>query len=190
MAAVLRSVKVEIVEIKNSMNTARVAFLAALLAVAVGCSREGGAPQASTPDVSPSAPESYMKDKTFRAKLDGQVAKRGELASARNAIVAQMSEMIEAKRKELGIAGAPGSALSTEDEAKLKAALEKDPAWNELYKRCEDANTAIVENRRETMAAVRERLTRRGTGNGESAFAGATADERGTAVDVKPGNLK
>ena len=56
--------------------------------------------------------------------------------------------------------------ISAEDEAKLKAALEKDPAWNELYRRCQDVNTAIGENRRETMAAVRERLTRGGAGNG------------------------
>ena len=120
----------------------KTAFLAALLAAMAGCSREG--------EVSPAAPEGgYMKDKAFRAKLDGQVEKRGELAAARNGIVAQMTEMIEAKKRELG----------TDDEAKLKAALEKDPAWNELRRRCQDANTAIGENRRETMAVVRERLT-------------------------------
>ena len=61
-----------------------------------------------------------------------------------------MVEMIEAKKKELG----------TDDEAALKAALEKDPAWRELYARCQDANAAIGENRRETMAVVRERLTK------------------------------
>ena len=117
--------------------------LAALVAAAAGCSREAGEP-------APAAPEGgYMKDKAFRAKLDGQVAKRGELAAARNGIVAQMTEMIEAKKRELG----------TDDEARLKAALEKDPAWNELHRRCQDANTAIGENRRETMAVVRERLT-------------------------------
>lgn len=136
---------------------AKTAFLAAFLAALAGCSREEGKPRAAAPEASPAAPESYMKDKAFRAKLDGQVSKRGELAAARSAVVAQMAEMVEAKKKELG----------TDDEAKLKAALEKDPAWNELYRRCQDANTAIGENRRETMAAVRERLTRRGTGNGE-----------------------
>ena len=124
------------------------------LAVLAGCSREEPKPHAAAPGVSPAAPESYMKDKAFRAKLDGQVAKRGELASARNAVVAQMTEMIEAKKKELG----------TDDEAKLKAALEKDPAWNELHRRCEDANTAIAENRRETMAAVRERISKKEEG--------------------------
>ena len=137
---------------KNAL--AKTAVLAALLAVVAGCSREEGKPQAASPEVSPAAPESYMKDKAFRAKLDGQVKKRGSLAAARNSIVAQMTEMIEAKKKELG----------TDDEAKLKAALEKDPAWNELHRRCEDANTAIAENRRETMAAVRERISKKEEG--------------------------
>ena len=127
------------------------AILAALaLAAPVGCSRDEGAAAQGGAAVPPSSPESYMKDGAFRSKLAEQTSKRGELARARNAIVAQMTEMIEAKKRE----------LKTDDEAKLKAELEKDPAWNELYKRCQDANAAIAENRRDTMAAVRERLTR------------------------------
>ena len=136
---------------------------AAALAAFAGCSRDDGAPAQGGEAVPPSSPESYMKDGAFRSKLAEQTAKRDELAAARSAIVAQMTEMIEAKKRE----------LKTDDEAKLKAALEKDPAWNELYKRCQDANAAIGENRAETMAAVRERLTK-----------------RGTVVDVKQGNLK
>lgn len=129
------------------LKTARIALAAALaLAAVAGCSREGEKKAA----VSPAAPESYMKDEAFRGRLDGQVAKRAELAKARNAVVAQMAEMIEAKKKELG----------TDDEAALKAALEKDPAWRELYARCQDANAAIGENRKDTMAIVRERLTK------------------------------
>ena len=125
---------------------ARAVFMAALLAAMAGCSREGEKDAA----VSPASPGSYMKDEAFRGRLDGQVAKRGELAKARNAVVAQMVEMVEAKKRELG----------TDDEAALRAALEKDPAWRELYARCQDANAAIGENRKETMAVVRERLTR------------------------------
>lgn len=125
---------------------AKAVFLAALLAALAGCSRE----EEKKAAVSPASPESYMKDGEFRGRLDGQVAKRGELAKARNAVVAQMAEMIEAKKRE----------LKTDDEAALKAALEKDPAWRELYARCQDANAAIGENRRETMAVVRERLTK------------------------------
>ena len=95
--------RVENAECRVKRVCVKTAFLAALLAAMAGCSREA--------EVSPAAPEGYMKDKAFRAKLDGQVEKRGELAAARNGIVAQMTEMSEAKKRELG----------TDDEAKLKA---------------------------------------------------------------------
>ena len=131
---------------KMTYSTGMAAALA--LAAVAGCSREGD--KAAAPAVSPAAPESYMKDREFRSMLDGQVAKRGELAKARSTVVAQMSEMIEAKKKELG----------TDDEATLKAALEKDPAWRDLYARCQDANAAIGENQAKTISAVRERLRR------------------------------
>ena len=133
--------------------TKRIFLTAAALALAaaVGCSRDEKAPAGDgAASVSPAAPESYMKDREFRGRLGAQAAKRGELAKARGTVVAQMVEMIEAKKKELG----------TDDEATLKAALEKDPAWRELYARCQDANAAIGENRKDTMAIVRERLTR------------------------------
>ena len=141
----------ENVECRMKSAYAKAVLLAALLAAFAGCSRDEKASAGDGAAVSPAAPESYMKDSEFRGRLDGQTAKRGELAKARNAIVAQMSEMIEAKKKELG----------TGDEAVLKAALEKDPAWRELYARCQDVNAAIGENGRETMAIVRERLTRK-----------------------------
>ena len=53
-----------------------------------------------------------------------------------------------------------GKAANNATMQAFKAALEKDPAWRELYARCQDANAAIGDNRRETMAVVRERLTR------------------------------
>lgn len=122
-------------------------FAAALaLAAPVGCSREAEKPAASTPEAQP-----VMKDPAFRAKLTEQAKERGALAAARGGIVAKMAEMIEAKKKALG----------TGDEAKLKAELEKDPEWNELCRRCEDANTAIREQRRRTAAAVRERMAKK-----------------------------
>ena len=125
------------------------AFAAALAAAALaGCSRDEGAGRGA---VSPGSPESYMKDGAFRAKLDAQTAERARLAGARATIVERMVEMVEAKKRELG----------TGDEAKLKAALEKDPAWNELYRRCQDADAAIGENRGKTISIVRERLARR-----------------------------
>jgi len=133
---------------------ARLALAALALAAAAGCSRDEAAAAGDDAAVSPAAPACYMKDGEFRAKLDGQVAKRGELAAARSAVVERMAAMVEAKKKELG----------TADEATLKAALEKDPEWRELYARCQDANTAIGENRKDTMAVVRERLTKSAAG--------------------------
>ena len=121
-------------------------FAAAIaLAALAGCTREAEKPAAAE------AAQPVMKDPAFRAKLTAQAKERSALAAARGRIVAKMTEMIEAKKKALG----------TDDEAKLKAELEKDPEWNELYRRCEEANTAIREQRRRTAAAVRERMTKK-----------------------------
>ena len=48
--------------------------------------------------------------------------------------------------------------LATEDEAVLKAELEKDPEWNSLYKRVEDLNTALEDERKRAEAVVRNRI--------------------------------
>lgn len=92
-----------------------------------------------------------MKDPSFKHAMDSQDEARKELAKARNVVVERMTEMIEAKKKELG----------TVDEAKLKAALEKDPEWVSLQKRCLDANQAIKDNQLKTMSVVREQLKSR-----------------------------
>ena len=128
-------------------NIFAISVLSLGLVLLAGCSREE-APAPNAP--SAVAPETYMKDKAFRAKLDERNSSRNDLMKAKNAIVSRMIEMIEAKKKELG----------TSDEAALKAALEKDPEWNSLYARCVDANTALGEHSRETMKIVRERLTK------------------------------
>ena len=121
-------------------------FAAAIaLAALAGCTREAEQPAASE------EAQPVMKNPAFRAKLTAQAKERSALAAARGRIVAKMTEMIEAKKKALG----------TDDEAKLKAELEKDPEWNELYRRCEEANTAIREQRRRTAAAVRERMAKK-----------------------------
>lgn len=138
------------VQMTAMTNITATAALALVLVATCGCSREE-APAAAAPD-------NALQDKAFIAELGEQSAKRGELARARGAVVAKMEEMIEAKKKALGIATAAGKGLSPEDEAKLKAELEKDPEWKELYARCEDANTAITEARRKANAMVRERL--------------------------------
>ena len=102
-------------------------FAAAIaLAALAGCTREAEQPAAAE------AAQPVMKDPAFRAKLTAQAKERSALAAARGRIVAKMTEMIEAKK----------TALGTDDEAKLKAELEKDPEWNELYRRCEEANTS------------------------------------------------
>ena len=121
----------------------QIGILAAAIVLAglVGCSREAE---------KPAEPGPILKDPAFRAKLTEQAKERNALVSARGKIVERMTEMIEAKKKELG----------TDDEAKLKAALEKNPEWNDLRRRCEDANTAIKEQRRRVAAAVRARMTK------------------------------
>ena len=122
-----------------------VALLATLgLASGCGCSERKDEPH-------PSAPESYMNDKAFTGELAERQTEQRRLVRERNATVERMKAKIAAKRAELG----------TEDEAKVKAELEKDPEWNELYKSCEEANANIERVRKGTLGVVRERLTRK-----------------------------
>ena len=124
-----------------------VALLAAL-GLAGGCGRSE---RKEAPPPHPSAPESYMNDKEFTGALAERKTEHRRLVRERNAIVDRMKAKIVAKRAELG----------TEDEAKVKAELEKDPEWNELYKSCEEANANIERVRKDTLGVVRERLTRK-----------------------------
>jgi len=118
----------------------------------------GGCEKAKPPAEPPrSSPESYMRDPAFRQALDDAQRARKGLAAARNAVVAKMTAMIEAKKKE----------LKTDDLAKVKAALEQDPEWQSLYQRCLDANQAIKENRKKTLGAVRERIAPETKQNGK-----------------------
>ena len=57
--------------------------------------------------------------------------------------------MIEAKKRELG----------TDDLAKVKAALDGDPAWKELHRQFEEATAKIEASRKATLKTVRERIT-------------------------------
>ena len=98
----------------------------------------------------PSAPSQGLAEPAFRQKLSDKRDERLELARARDAVVGKMTAMIEAKKAE----------LKTDDLAKVKAALEKDPEWQSLYKRCLDANQAIKEKRRESMNMVREKISK------------------------------
>ena len=119
--------------------------LAAMGALAValpGCRKE----EEEKP--SPSSPAVYMNDPVFRKQLtDGRKEREGYIVS-RTKLVREMEKMIEAKKAEMPNA----------DDAAIKAALEKDPSWNDLSKRVADLATAIEENQRKAQGIVRERL--------------------------------
>lgn len=102
--------------------------------------------------VAPSSPKSYMHDEKFIGTLEKKRAQHSELVRARNAIAEKMRQMIEAKKAE----------LKTEDLKAVKAALEKDPAWQSLYSQCTNANAAVERHRCETMGVVRERIAPKG----------------------------
>jgi hypothetical protein len=111
-----------------------------------GCGRDASPPEKKPPAYTP---ESYMKDPDFRGRLKEQRAAREELQKARETVVDQMKAKIDAVVKKLG----------TNDTAAVRAALRADPEWRSLYKRCQEANAALSENRRKTMAIVGQRLT-------------------------------
>lgn len=121
-------------------------FAAALCLFLCGCpSKKGEEP----PKPDPSSPESYMKDKEFRGRLAEERKKHVELIRDRNAIADRMKEMIEAKKAE----------LKTDDLEKVKVELEKDPAWNDLYAQCTNANAKVEAHSRERLGIVRQRIT-------------------------------
>lgn len=95
------------------------------------------------------APESYLRDETFRTNLTARREARNELEATHAKLARRMQKMIDAKRAE----------LKTDDLEKVRVELEKDPEWKSLYARCEDAAQAIKENRRDAMRVVRERIT-------------------------------
>ena len=117
-----------------------------LLAVALpGCRKEQKeeekAPVSSSSDV-------YAKDPVFRKALADKRAERTDFYKSRAQLVKELEKMIEAKK-----AAMPGA-----DDAAVKAALEKDPAWLDLVKRVNDLTTAIGENQRQAQGIVRERV--------------------------------
>ena len=123
----------------------KTASLAVLLALVCGCPSKKEEP----PKPEPSSPESYMNDKEFRGRLAAERKEHVALIRERNCVVAKMKEMIEAKKDE----------LKTEDLEKVKAELEKDPAWNDLYSQCTNANAKVEAHSRERLGIVRERIT-------------------------------
>ena len=119
-----------------------------LLALVAGCPSKKEEP----PKPDPSSPESYMNDKEFRGRLAAERKEHVALIRDRNAIAEKMKEMIEAKKAE----------LKTEDLEKVKVELEKDPAWNDLYAQCTNANAKVEAHSRERLGIVRERIAPKG----------------------------
>ena len=118
---------------------------AVLLAFVAGCPSKKEEP----PKPDPSSPESYMNDKEFRGRLAAERKKHVALIRDRNAIADRMKEMIEAKKAE----------MKTDDLEKVKVELEKDPAWNDLYAQCTNANAKVEAHSRERLGIVRQRIT-------------------------------
>ena len=100
------------------------------------------------PPPDPSSPESYMNDEKFRGRLAEERKAHVALLRDRNAIVERMKSMIEAKKAE----------LKTEDLAVVQTALEKDPAWKDLYSQCTNANAKVEAHSRERLGIVRDRI--------------------------------
>jgi len=125
--------------------------MGAVLLVQTGCRKSEERSE------NPAAPASYVHDKVFMGKLSAERARHSELMRERNAIADKMQKMVEAKKAE----------LKTEDLAKVKAELDRDPAWQALYAACTNANARVERHRRETFGKVRDRL--RGNGDGKAA---------------------
>ena len=124
---------------------ARAAVFAVLAAFVAGCPSKKEEP----PKPDPSSPESYMNDKEFRGKLANERREHVALIRDRNAIAEKMKAMVDAKKAE----------LKTEDLEKVKVELEKDPAWNDLYSQCTNANAKVEAHSRERLGIVRQRIT-------------------------------
>ncbi len=120
--------------------------LAAAVCAAVwtGCSRdEEQEPQGS-------GVENRLEDPVYRAQIDAAIAERGNLMRGRAMVVAEMEKMIDDMKAQM-----PGAT----DEA-IKAELEKNPVWNDLYKQCENANAAIEAQAARSREMIRQRISK------------------------------
>lgn len=111
--------------------------------VFTGCEKKPEAPQEP-----PSSPASYMNDPEFRGKLAAERKEHVKLVREGNAIAEKMKAKINALREK----------LKTDDESVLKAELEKDPEWNELYVQRTNAVAKVEAHRKAKLGIVRERL--------------------------------
>ena len=79
---------------------------------------------------------------------DGRKA-QVKLERERNLVAEKMKAKIEAMKEK----------LKTSDLALVKAELEKDPEWAELYVQCTNANAKCAANRKTLLKTVRDRIT-------------------------------
>lgn len=127
-------------------------FLVPFAFCAIGCCAlvfQGCKKEPAKPVPPPSSPESYMNDPEFRGRLAKERGEHVKLVRESNAISAKMKAKIDALREK----------MKTEDPAKLKVELEKDPEWVELYTQKTNANARVEAHRKATLGVVRERLT-------------------------------
>ena len=125
----------------------RAALFAVLSAFVCGCPSKNEEP----PPPDPSSPESYMNDTNFIAGLSAERREYLMLVRDRNAIAEKMKAMVDAKKAE----------LKTEDAAAIKAELEKDPAWNDLYAQITNANAKAEAQRKKVLGTAASRITPR-----------------------------
>lgn len=124
--------------------------MALFAVVLTGCSKPDE-PSAKPPVVKADPPSVYMKDKGFRKALEEKRAERTEILGVREKLLAELEKRVDAMRAKM-----PGA-----DDAAVKKELEKDPEWNSLIKKIEDANLAYDDNRRAATKIVRDRLAPR-----------------------------
>lgn len=123
--------------------------MALFAVVFTGCKPEEPSPKPPVMKADP--PSVYMKDKDFRKALEEKRAERAEVLGVREKLLAELEKRVDAMRAKL-----PGA----DDEA-VRKELEKDPEWNSLIKKIEDANLAYDDNRRAATKIVRDRLAPR-----------------------------
>ena len=122
----------------------RAAVCAVLAVFVVGCPSKK-----EEPPPNPAAPDVYMNDTNFIASLSAERREYLLRIRDRNAIAAKMKDMVDAKKEE----------MKTDDLEKVKAELEKDPAWNDLYAQITNANAQAEAQRNKVLGTARNRIT-------------------------------
>ena len=123
-----------------------------------GCSREE---TKESPSAAPTEKPAVhrMQDETYVKTLTADRTRYVELVRDRNAIADKMRAMVEAKKAE----------LKTDDLNKVKAVLDKDPAYRALYAECEKANARVECQRQVALKDVREKLKESSQTGGQAA---------------------